>query len=77
MGVLLVRCPTTGREFSLGVNSDKASLGGLHAIVTTSICPHCAAEHAWRLEEARYVDAIPPDLWMESASGPMSGANSG
>jgi hypothetical protein len=58
MGVLLASCPTTGKEFSTGVNVDRDSLVGLRAIVATSICPHCGAEHASRVQDARYVDAV-------------------
>jgi hypothetical protein len=61
MGVLLASCPTTGKEFSTGVNVDRDSLVGLRAIVATSICPHCGAEHASRVQDARYVDALPPE----------------
>jgi hypothetical protein len=57
MGVLLVKCPVTEKEFSTGINADQASLVGLRAIVSASICPHCGAEHAWRVEDTRYVDA--------------------
>lgn len=57
MGILLVKCPTTGKEFSTGINADQGNLTGLRAVVAASICPHCGAEHAWRLEDARYVDA--------------------
>jgi hypothetical protein len=54
-----------GKEFSTGINADRNNLVGLRAIVATSICPHCGAEHAWRVHDARYVDALPPDLCME------------
>lgn len=53
MGVLLVKCPMTEKEFSTGINADRDSLIGLRAIVTRSFCPHCGAEHAWRLEDTR------------------------
>jgi len=66
MGVLLVKCPLTEKEFSTGINADRDSLIGLRAIVTRSFCPHCGAEHAWRLEDTRYVEAIPPDLGVEN-----------
>jgi hypothetical protein len=68
MGVLLVKCPATGKEFSTGINADRGNLVGLRAIVAASICPHCGAEHAWRLEDARYVDAVSPDVSLESLS---------
>jgi len=66
MGVLIVKCPGTGKEFSTGINADRDSLVGLRAIVATSICPHCGAEHAWRIQDARYVDALPPELSPQS-----------
>jgi predicted RNA-binding Zn-ribbon protein involved in translation (DUF1610 family) len=62
MGVLIAKCPGTGKEFSTGITADRHSLVGLRAIVATSICPHCGAEHAWRIQDARYVDALPPGL---------------
>jgi predicted RNA-binding Zn-ribbon protein involved in translation (DUF1610 family) len=75
MGLLLARCPATGKEFSTGINADRDSLVGLRAIVTTSICPHCGAEHAWRVQDARYVDALPPDLCPDPKSLSRSASN--
>jgi hypothetical protein len=66
MGVLLVKCAATEKEFSTGINVDRDSLYGLRGIVTTSFCPHCCGEHAWRLEDTRFVEVIPPDLWAEN-----------
>jgi hypothetical protein len=66
MGVLLVKCPATGKEFSTGINADRGNLVGLRAIVAASICPHCGAEHAWRLEDARYVDEVPSELCLQA-----------
>jgi hypothetical protein len=50
----VVLCPTTGKEFSIGIGVDCFSLVGGKGIVTAAICPHCEAEHAWRLDEVRY-----------------------
>ena len=66
MGILLVKCPATEKEFSMGINADRDSLVGLRAVVATSICPHCGAEHAWRVQDARYVDVSPWDASLES-----------
>jgi hypothetical protein len=52
MGMLLVKCHATGKEFSTGIYADRDSLVGVRAIVATSICPHCGAEHTWRIEDA-------------------------
>jgi hypothetical protein len=50
----MVLCPTTGKEFSIGIDVDRFSLAGGKGVVTTAICPHCEGEHAWRLDEVRY-----------------------
>jgi len=51
---LVVLCPATGKEFSIGIDVDCFNLVAGKGIVTTPICPHCKAEHAWRLDEVRY-----------------------
>jgi hypothetical protein len=50
----VVLCPTTGKEFSIGIDVDCFSVAGGKGIVTTAICPHCEAEQVWRLDEVRY-----------------------
>jgi hypothetical protein len=50
----VVLYPTTGKEFSIGIDAGCFSLVGGKGIVTTAICPHCEGEHAWRLNEVRY-----------------------
>lgn len=67
MGVLLVKCPATGKEFSTGMQLERVALPLLprnHEGKT--FCPYCKVEHTWRVREARWVDAIPPDLWIEN-----------
>ena len=48
---LQATCPETGRHFTLPVAADWDGLVGQKAIVTTSVCPVCGNEHAWRLDE--------------------------
>jgi len=56
-----------GDDPDLTLNEKRAILASwASAIVATSICPHCGAEHAWRVEDARYVDTLPPDLSVSS-----------
>ena len=31
-----------------------------------TLCPYCKVEHTWRVREARWVDAIPPEIWIEN-----------
>ena len=37
MGVLLIKCPTTGREFSTGIQVDEETLAGCHRNSPTPI----------------------------------------
>ena len=47
MGVLLIRCPVTGKEFSTGIETDAQSLELIPDTVAQSLCPHCGNDHAW------------------------------
>jgi hypothetical protein len=41
MGVLMLKCPTTGREFSTGIHVEEDSFKRLPETVTKARCPHC------------------------------------
>jgi hypothetical protein len=60
MGMLMLKCPTTGREFSTGIHVEEDSFKELPDTVTEAHCPHCGASHRWRTQEARYSDRIAP-----------------
>jgi len=68
MGVLLVPCPATGREFSTGIQLDEVTFRMLTATLSTAYCPYCRTEHRWTPREARLVEAISPGQWVESFS---------
>jgi hypothetical protein len=59
MGVL--RCPTTGRGFATGVNTDEA---------TFKQTPNTISTARWRPSDARLLDFVPPSLWVENAGRP-------
>ena len=65
MGVLLIRCPTTGREFSTGVQVEFDTLSCLPQLPSDTRCPHCLSVHFWLPREAKLVDAIAPENWIE------------
>jgi hypothetical protein len=65
MGVLLVCCPATGREFSTGIQLDDVTFRMLTATLSTAYCPYCCADHRWTPREARLAEAIPPQQWVE------------
>jgi hypothetical protein len=66
MGVLVVKCPVTGREFSTGIQIERADFKRLQDALTASLCPYCGLEHSWWTREGRYVEALPPDDWIEN-----------
>jgi hypothetical protein len=50
--VVMVRCPTTGRELSTGVEMDAATFGRLPDIRSPITCPVCSLDHNWSTREA-------------------------
>jgi hypothetical protein len=60
MGVLMLKCPQTGREFSTGIHIDDASYKRLPDTVTKAACPHCGRRHSWWTREARLSDTVQP-----------------
>jgi hypothetical protein len=66
MGVLMLKCPSTAREFSTGIMIDEGSFKRLPDTVTKARCPHCGLMHTWWTREARWIDAIPPEQWVET-----------
>jgi hypothetical protein len=65
MGVLMLKCPTTDREFSTGIEIDRDSFNKLPDTVTRAHCRYCGLTHAWWTREARWVSSIPPSQWVE------------
>jgi hypothetical protein len=53
MGVLMLKCPTTGREFSTGIFAEEDTFKKLPNTVTKATCPHCSRLHSWWTREAR------------------------
>jgi hypothetical protein len=46
------------------MDKDSFSLVEFSALIVAH-CPHCGQEHSWRYREAEYVDALPPEQWVE------------
>jgi hypothetical protein len=53
MGVLMLKCPTTGREFSTGIFAEEDTFKKLPNTVTKATCPHCSRLHSWWTRETR------------------------
>ena len=76
-GVLVVSCPTTGKDFSTGIMTDEASLKLLSQELNRSRCPHCGVEHSWWTRDAKLVDALPQKDWVEFAHAEVVGIDPG
>jgi hypothetical protein len=57
MALLILRCPTTGRDFVAGVDTDETTFKRLPDTISTARCPHCGKEHRWRPSDAGLLDA--------------------
>jgi hypothetical protein len=66
MGVLLITCPVTDKEFSTGLEIDRGDVSMLPDVESEALCTFCEHVHRWRPRQARWVDAIPPDDWIEN-----------
>jgi hypothetical protein len=65
--VLMVRCPTTGRELSTGVEMDDATFERLPHIRSRLNCPLCRADHNWSTREAwlgNPAPSVPSFAWL-------------
>ena len=47
MGVLVLKCTVTGREFSSGIQVERDELKRFPNSLTHSRCPYCGREHVW------------------------------
>jgi predicted RNA-binding Zn-ribbon protein involved in translation (DUF1610 family) len=52
----MIKCPTTGHEFSTGIQIKEDSLGRLPETMAKSLCPHCGGEHIWWTRESHLVE---------------------
>jgi hypothetical protein len=59
--VVMVRCPTTGRELSMGVEMDAATFEGLPDIRSRIKCPVCRLDHNWSTREAWLGPSVSPN----------------
>jgi hypothetical protein len=66
LGALVIKCANTGREFSTGIQADWDTLARMDNPVLRALCPFCRMEHTWRPDEAKIVDALSPDDWIEN-----------
>ena len=52
MGMVMVKCPQTGRAVPTGIKTDRESFGRSPVFFGHTPCPICHADHAWFAREA-------------------------
>jgi hypothetical protein len=66
MGVLMITCPVTGKQFSTGLQIEEKDVAALPDYETATLCPYCKQFHRWRPADASWLDALPPSDWIEN-----------
>lgn len=61
VGVVMVRCPTTGRDLSTGIEMVAATFEHLPEICSQMRCPICKVDHIWSTRDA-WLDNPPPSV---------------
>ena len=52
-GLVVLTCPKTGKEFSIGVESDTTSLASVIGRRFYVDCPICGDRHAWSYDDIK------------------------
>ena len=59
MGIVMIRCPQTGREIPTGIVTDRESFRAMPVFFARVNCPICRTEHEWFAKEAWVCDSVP------------------
>jgi hypothetical protein len=54
MGVVMIQCPSTGRQVSTGI--EMIDVEQLPAVKATTVCPACGRVHEWTKHDAWLAD---------------------
>ena len=72
MSDILIECRKTGRHFSTGIVTDKASFDVLRDVTARALCPYCDREHEWRKRDAWLDDTPASELIENQAAARLS-----
>ena len=65
MGMVMIKCPHTGRAISTGIEAERESYGRAAVFFARTFCPICRTNHEWFARQAWVRDTGPilePDL---------------
>lgn len=52
MGVVMIKCPKTGREISTGITADRVRFNCTPVFFANTYCPICRTTHEWFAKDA-------------------------
>jgi hypothetical protein len=59
MGVVMIKCPKTGREISTGITTDRVRFNSTPVFFASTYCPICRATHEWFAKDAWVCETVP------------------
>jgi hypothetical protein len=61
MGILILTCRVTGRDYSTGIHTDQESFKKFPDTEAKASCPHCGRMHRWWTHDARLIEGVVQD----------------
>jgi hypothetical protein len=61
MGMLMIRCPKTGRPISTGTYIEYKAFRTIPVFFSKTYCPHCLVQHEWFVGDAWVCDSATAD----------------
>jgi hypothetical protein len=58
MGLVMIKCPDTGRDIPTGFIADRASFDSTPVFFARVQCPICRTEHEWFAKEAWVCEGV-------------------
>ena len=52
MGIIMIKCPQTGREISTGIKADREKFRSSVVFFARTFCSLCKANHEWFAKDA-------------------------
>ena len=52
MGILMIKCPATGRDIATGIDADRRSFARTAVLFSRAYCPFCRSNHEWFAKQA-------------------------
>ncbi|HEY7246682.1 MAG TPA: hypothetical protein VH678_22650 [Xanthobacteraceae bacterium] len=62
MGIVMVKCPQTGREIRTGMTADRDTFHTTPVFFALAYCPFCRTEHEWFAKDAWICEGEPEPL---------------